>query len=340
MGNFPIDWSEWNGRFRDTVRKFGKGDGGQLKDLGSRLTGSADLYGDDGRSAYNSVNFITCHDGFTLCDLVSYNEKHNEANQEQNRDGTNDNNSWNCGVEGDTRDEAVIRLRKQLIKNYACMLFFSLGTPMMLGGDECLRTQRGNNNAYCQDNDISWIDWNLDADKRAILNLTRKLVHLRLSQPALRRRKYFQGRSIRGGEVKDVAWLAPDGREMTDEKWNADFVLSLGMLLNGNAIEEVDERGEPIVGDTLLVLLNGHSDSVPFALPALDDKHQWRRVLDTFEPAVGDRAYKPGGRYPLQGQSIALFRVWPPLRDRRRAPESEHVAVPATVLSPLVPAEA
>src|SRR5438093_3815244 len=267
VGNFPVLWTEWNGKYRDTVRRFWRGDAGTVSELATRLAGSNDLYEHGGRRPYASINFITSHDGFTLHDLVSYNEKHNEANLEENRDGENNNLSWNCGVEGPTDNAEVRALRERQKRNFLTTLLLSQGVPMISHGDELGRTQRGNNNAYCQDNDISWIDWNLDADKRAILNLTRKLVHLRLSQPALRRRQYFQGRSIRGGAVKDVAWLAPDGREMTDEKWNADFVLSLGMLLNGNAIEEVDERGEPIVGDTLLVLLNGHHDKVPFTLP-------------------------------------------------------------------------
>src|SRR5439155_5394222 len=209
------------------------------------------------------------------------NEKHNEANFEENRDGENNNLSWNCGVEGATDDPAILALRERQQRNFLTTLLLSQGVPMISHGDEMGRTQRGNNNAYCQDNESSWIDWNLDTSRRALLSFTSKLVLFRLSQPALRRRKYFQGRNIRGGEVKDVAWLAPDGREMTDDAWNADFVRSLGMLLNGNAIEEVDEQGNLIVGDTLLVLLNGHSDSVPFTLPPLDEKHQWRRVIDT-----------------------------------------------------------
>jgi isoamylase len=340
VGNFPVLWTEWNGKYRDTVRRFWRGDGGTVSELATRLSGSNDLYEHNGRRPYASINFITAHDGFTLHDLVSYNEKHNEENLEDNNDGENNNLSWNCGVEGATDNAEIRTLRERQKRNFLTTLLLSQGVPMISHGDEMGRTQRGNNNAYCQDNDISWIDWNLDADKRALLQLTSRLVHFRLSQPALRRRKYFQGRSIRGGEVKDVAWLAPDGHEMTDETWNADSVRSLGMLLNGNAIEEVDERGEPIIGDTLLLLLNGHSDSVPFTLPPLDDKHQWRRILDTFEPAVGDRAYRPGGRYPLQGRSVAVFRVMPPLRDRRRTPDPEHTAVPATAPSALVPTEA
>src|SRR5881296_1786343 len=284
VGNFPPLWSEWNGRFRDAVRDFWRGAPSTVAELASRLTGSSDLYQSDSRRPVASINFVTAHDGFTLRDLVSYNEKHNEANGEDNADGESHNRSWNCGVEGDTDNPAVIRLRAKQERNLLATLFLSQGVPMLSMGDELGRTQRGNNNAYCQDNEISWVDWSFDADKRAILNLTRKLVHLRLSQPALRRRKYFQGRSIRGGAVKDVAWLAPDGREMNDEAWNADFVRSLGMLLNGSAIEEVNERGEPIIGDSLLVLLNAHNDKVPFTLPPLDDNHQWRRVVDTFEP--------------------------------------------------------
>jgi len=206
---------------------------------------------------------------------------------------------------------------------------------MISHGDEVGRTQQGNNNAYCQDNEMTWIDWNLDADKRALLNFTIKLVQFRQSQPALRRRKYFQGRSIRGGEVKDLAWLAPDGREMTDEAWSADFVRSLGMLLNGSAIEEVNERGDAVICDTLLVLLNAHSDKVPFTLPSLDADQQWRRVIDTYEPHSPDRAFKPGSRYPLQGRSVVVFRVIPPIRDRRRTVDEERRAAiePATAES-------
>src|SRR5439155_21213321 len=196
VGNFPVDWCEWNGRFRDTVRKFLKGDANQLRDLGWRLTGSADLYGDDGRSAYNSINFITCHDGFTLHDLVSYDSKHNEANLEDNRDGSNDNNSWNSGAEGETDNASVLQLRKQLAKNHICMLFFSMGTPMMLGGDEFLRTQKGNNNAYCQDNDISWFDWNRVADHADIRLFTKKIIAFTKRYTVLQQRKFFQGADL------------------------------------------------------------------------------------------------------------------------------------------------
>jgi glycogen operon protein len=193
------------------------------------------------------------------------------------------------------------------------------------------RTQKGNNNAYCQDNEISWIDWNLDAEKRTLLNFTTKLVRFRLTQPTLRRRRYFQGRDIRGGTVKDVAWLAPDGREMTDETWNADVVRSIGMLLNGSAIEELNERGEPIIGDSLLALLNGHSEKVAFTLPPLDENQQWRLVVDTFEPHAPDRSFRPGGRYSLQGRSVAIFKATPPIRDRRRRADALASAEPALI---------
>ncbi len=323
VGNFPVLWTEWNGKYRDTVRRFWRGDGGTVSELATRLAGSNDLYARSGRQPYASINFITAHDGFTLHDLVSYNEKHNEANGEENRDGENNNLSWNCGVEGPTDDAAITALRQRQMRNFLATLMLSQGVPMISHGDEIARTQRGNNNAYCQDNEISWIDWSLDDDKRALLNFTSKLVHLRHTQPVLRRRRYFQGRRIRGGDVKDVAWLAPDGQEMNDEAWNADFVRSLGMLLNGAAIEEVDERGQPIIGDTLLVLFNAHSDNVPFTLPPVDANQQWRRVFDTAESASSERIYKPGGRYPLEGRSVALLRVVPPARDRRRQHDQE-----------------
>src|SRR5882672_4155152 len=231
VGNFPVLWTEWNGKYRDSVRRFWRGDGGTVSELATRLSGSNDLYAHSGRQPYASINFITAHDGFTLNDLVSYNDKHNEANLEDNRDGENHNLSWNCGVEGPTDDREIRALRERQKRNLLATLILSQGVPMISHGDELGRTQAGNNNAYCQDNDISWIDWNLDPEKRALLQFTTKLVQFRLSQPTLRRRRYFQGRDIRGGEVKDVAWLAPDGREMNDEAWNADFVRSLGMLL-------------------------------------------------------------------------------------------------------------
>ena len=332
VGNFPVLWTEWNGKYRDSVRRFWRGDGGTVSELATRLAGSNDLYAHSGRQPYASINFITAHDGFTLHDLVTYSQKHNDANLEDNKDGENNNLSWNSGVEGPTDDTDVKALRERQKRNLLATLMLSQGVPMISHGDEVGRTQQGNNNAYCQDNETTWIDWNLDADKRALLNFTIKLVQFRQSQPALRRRKYFQGRSIRGGEVKDLAWLAPDGREMTDEAWSADFVRSLGMLLNGSAIEEVNERGDAVICDTLLVLLNAHSDKVPFTLPSLDADQQWRRVIDTYEPHSPDRAFKPGSRYPLQGRSVVVFRVIPPIRDRRRTVDEERQAAiePAT----------
>jgi glycogen operon protein len=336
VGNFPVLWTEWNGKYRDSVRRFWRGDGGAVSELATRLAGSNDLYATSGRQPYASINFITAHDGFTLNDLVSYNEKHNEANGEENRDGENNNLSWNCGAEGPTDDAGVNALRERQKRNFLATLLLSQGVPMISHGDELGRTQRGNNNAYCQDNELTWIDWELTDDQKALLDFTRRMVRFRLSQPVVRRRKYFQGRSIRG--VKDVAWLAPDGKEMDDAAWNADITRSLGMLLAGDAIEEVDERGRPITGDTLLVLLNAHDDKVPFTLPALDeDQHQWQRLLDTTDANVSERVYKGGVRYPLQGRSLVVFRMTPPLRERRRATTA--AARPAAEQAEAAPAE-
>jgi isoamylase len=328
VGNFPVLWTEWNGKYRDSVRRFWRGDGGGVSELATRLSGSNDLYAHNGRRPYASINFVTAHDGFTLNDLVSYNEKHNEANLEDNRDGENNNLSWNCGAEGPTDDPAINELRGRQVRNMLATLLLSQGVPMISHGDEVGRTQRGNNNAYCQDNDITWINWDLTDAQRELCEFTRKLVQLRLSEPVLRRRKYFQGRSIRGS--KDVAWLAPDGREMDDEAWNADFVRSIGMLLNGNAIEEVNEKGELIVGDSLLVLLNAHSDKVPFTLPPLEGDQQWQRILDTRDPTMPDRAFKPAARYPLGGRTVVVLRVTPPVRERRRTREASRATTPAS----------
>jgi glycogen operon protein len=339
VGNFPVLWTEWNGRYRDSIRRFWRGDGGTVSELATRLAGSNDLYADSGRQPYASINFITAHDGFTLHDLVSFNEKHNEANGEDNCDGENNNLSWNTGVEGPTDDPHVVATRERQKRNLLATLLLSQGVPMISHGDELGRTQQGNNNAYCQDNEISWIDWNLTDEQQRFLEFTSTLVRFRLSQPAVHRRKYFQGRSIRGGGIKDVAWLSADGQEMTDEAWNAEGSRSLGMLLAGDAIEESDEVGEAIVGDSLLVLLNAHDEQVPFTLPALEADQLWQRVIDTADPDAAERGLKPGGQYPLQGRSLAVFKVTPPLRERRRAvnagraeqpeatPEPEPVAV-------------
>jgi glycogen operon protein len=334
VGNFPVLWTEWNGRYRDTVRRFWRGDGGTVSELATRLSGSNDLYAQSGRQPYASINFVTAHDGFTLADLVSYNDKHNEANLEENRDGENNNLSWNCGVEGPADDPAINELRHRQMRNFLSTLLLSHGVPMISHGDEIGRTQRGNNNAYCQDNELTWIDWNLSDEQNALVEFVAELIRVRKSQPVLRRRTYFQGRGIRGGGVKDLAWLAPDGREMTDEAWNADFVKSLGMLLSGNAIEECDERGEAIVGDTLLILLNAHSEKVPFTLPPLETDQQWQRIVDTVEWQPAVRVFRPADRYPLQGRSVAVLKVVPPIRERRHTAAFDRSDADATLRAP------
>ena len=312
VGNFPILWAEWNAAYRDTLRRFWKGDAGQVGSLGYRLTGSSDLYAHNGRLPYASINFITAHDGFTLHDLVSYNEKHNEANGEENRDGHNENLSWNCGVEGDTDDPGVLALREQQKRNLLATLLLSQGVPMLLAGDEIGRTQRGNNNAYCQDNEVSWIDWKLDRPRRELSEFTRHLIRLVRAHPALRRRHFFQGRRIRGSEVKDVVWFRPDGKEMTDEDWNNSENRCFGLRLAGDAIEEIDERGNPIIDDTLLILLNAHHESIPFILPAHRRKVRWEVTLDTYDPSSINkkpRSMRGGEVYELNARSLAILRL-------------------------------
>jgi glycogen operon protein len=312
VGNFPILWAEWNAAYRDTVRSFWKGDAGQVGGLGYRLTGSSDLYAHNGRLPYASINFITAHDGFTLHDLVSYNEKHNEANGEENRDGHNENLSWNCGAEGDTDDPNVLSLRERQKRNLLATLLLSQGVPMLLAGDEMGRTQRGNNNAYCQDNEVSWIDWKLDRPRRELREFTRQLIRLVRAHPALRRRHFFQGRRIRGSEVKDVVWFRPDGKEMTDEDWNNSENRCFGLRLAGDAVEEIDERGDPISDDTLLILLNAHHESIPFILPAHRRKVRWEAALDTFDPSSVNkkpRSMRGGEAYELKGRSLAILRL-------------------------------
>ncbi|RJQ45655.1 MAG: glycogen debranching enzyme GlgX [Nitrospiraceae bacterium] len=272
VGNFPVDWSEWNGRFRDTMRKFVKGDAGQLRDLGWRLTGSADLYRDDGRSAYNSVNFITCHDGFTLNDLVSYNWKHNEANLENNNDGTNDNHSWNCGAEGDTDDADIARQRKQLAKNHICCLLFSCGTPMVLGGDELLRTQKGNNNAYCQDNETSWFDWDFTGKNSEALSFFKKAIAFTRRYTILQRRKFFLGEDLDADNISDITWY---GNDLGKPHWDNTEARTLCFQLDGG-----EARSE--IGDyRLFFILNSDHIVQHIKLPLFEGGRQWHRVIDT-----------------------------------------------------------
>lgn len=307
VGNFPVGWTEWNGKYRDCIRRFWKGDGGTASEFATRLCGSSDLYEHSGRRPYASINFVTCHDGFTLRDLVSYNQKHNEANGEGNRDGSDQNDSWNCGHEGPSGDRAIHTLRARQTRNFLATLFVSQGVPMLLAGDEIGHSQQGNNNAYCQDNEISWLDWELDAPRRELLEFVRKLIRLRRAQPVLRRRTFFQGRKIRGSQVEDVAWFEPSGQEMSDEAWEAGFVKCLGVRWAGDAIGELDARGKPIRGDTLLLLFNAHHEPIPFTLPADGARQLWRRVLDTASPRARRRTWRVGQAYPLKARSLALL---------------------------------
>jgi glycogen operon protein len=312
VGNFPVLWAEWNGIYRDVVRGFWRGDGGLIDNMAYRLTGSSDLYERGGRKPYASINFVTAHDGFTLADLVSYNEKHNWENGEQNRDGHEHNLSWNCGVEGPTSDPDIIALRARQQRNFLATLILSQGVPMLQAGDEFGRTQSGNNNAWCQDNEISWLDWQLTSAQRELLDFTKQLIGLFHRHPVLRRRKFFQGRKIRGAEIKDIAWFRPDGREMTEADWRDETRRCLGVRLSGDAIEEVDERGNHITDDTLLILLNAQAEAVPFALPAHRANVRWEQVLDTRETNGRRRirsTARGGHTYLLEARSLALFRL-------------------------------
>ncbi len=287
VGNFPVLWTEWNGRYRDTMRDFWRGAQTGVADIAYRLTGSSDLYQSDGRRPYASINFVTAHDGFTLQDLVSYNDKHNEANGDGNRDGTDDNRSWNCGVEGPTDDRAVVTLRERQKRNFLTSLLLAAGVPMLVAGDELGRTQRGNNNAYCQDNEISWLDWELDQRKEALLEFTRAVIRLRADHPVFRRRKFFHGQAIHGSGVKDIGWFTPDGVEMDDDHWRAPDIYTLGVFLNGEEIPHRDMHGERIVDDSFLLLLNGGAEAVLFTLPSKPWGKEYELVLDTGLAYVG-----------------------------------------------------
>lgn len=309
VGKFPAGWAEWNDRYRDALRSYWKGDGGQIGELAYRITGSSDLYARSGRRPYASINFVTAHDGFTLHDLVSYDHKHNEANGEENRDGTDNNRSWNCGAEGETDDPRINALRAQQKRNFMVTLLLSQGVPMLLAGDEVGRTQNGNNNSYCQDNEISWINWDhIDAEKD-LTALVRKVIALRRDHAVFRRRNFFLGRSIKGAGVKDILWLRPDGREMTDEEWNQEHARTLGVFLSGSSLGEMDDRGQAVSDENFLLLLNAHHEAVPFSLPTAASGMLWVSLIDT--SVAGARspgaAYEASTNYSLQPRSLALL---------------------------------
>jgi glycogen operon protein len=312
VGNFPALWAEWNGIYRDTVRGFWRSDEGLISDLAYRLTGSSDLYEGEGRRPYASVNYVTAHDGFTLADLVSYNERHNESNGEENRDGHEHNLSWNCGIEGPTDDPGVNDLRARQQRNFIATLMLSQGVPMLQGGDEIGRTQRGNNNAYCQDNELSWLDWDLDEQRKRLLEFTRLMTRLFHEHPVLRRRKFFQGRRIRGSQVSDLMWFRADGGEMTEDDWNDPAARSIALRLAGDAIEEVDNYGNHITDDTLLILMSAESEAKSFTLPPHPGGAEWELMIDTRAPLGRPESpviLRGADVYSLEARSLALFRL-------------------------------
>jgi glycogen operon protein len=319
VGNFPIGWAEWNGRYRDDVRRFWRGEDGKVADFASRLSGSSDIYQWSDRRPYASINFVTAHDGFTLQDLVSYERKHNEANGEGNRDGTDANDSRNWGVEGPTTEPRTIMRRERIKRDFLATLAFSQGVPMLLHGDEMGRTQHGNNNAYTQDNETSWVHWDLDERQQLLLQFTRQVMAIRRDNPVLRRRNFFRGKATGLGEEKDLAWLRPDGTEMTDRDWGDRHVHALGMLIHGEASDEIDGRGRPVRGNTLLLLVNAQEAKQAFALPALTKPGNWLEVVNT---AVGVHTAHGVRRVILAPFSLVLLN-YVPLETGRPVPTEE-----------------
>jgi isoamylase len=310
VGNFPGLWTEWNGKYRDTVRDYWRGEPATLGEFASRLTGSSDLYAASSRRPSASINFVVAHDGFTLNDLVSYNEKHNEANGEDNRDGESHNRSWNCGVEGPTDDPEVLDLRRRLMRNIMATLMLSQGTPMISHGDEFGRTQSGNNNVYCQDSQLSWMDWSLLDKNSDLLDFTRKVTALRKAHPVFRRRRFFDGEPIRSGdEVRDIAWLTPAGKEMQHQDWGGEFGKSIAVFLNGDAIPAPDARGERVVDDSFLMCFNAQDHEVDFVIPSDDYAKEWTAVLDTTDPAGSvTLVVNDGDEVSLPSRALLVFR--------------------------------
>jgi isoamylase len=313
VGNFPVGWAEWNDKYRDTMRAYWKGGGGLIGEFAQRLTGSSDLYNRSSRRPYASVNFVAAHDGFTLADLVAYNDKHNEANGEDNRDGHDNNLSWNCGVEGPTEDAEVLALRERQQRNFIATLLLSQGVPMLLAGDEIGRSQQGNNNAYCQDNELSWVDWTPGDGKRSLLEFTRRLIALRAAHPVFRRRDFFQGRPLIGTAIRDIVWLQPDGAEMTEQVWQQDFARALAVFLSGEGLNETDARGRALRDDSFVLLFNAAAETVSFTLPAALRLGPGELLVDTTradDPLPG-APFDPALPYELPGRGLALIRLLP-----------------------------
>ena len=329
VGNFPILWSEWNGKYRDCVRRFWKGDGGVASEFATRISGSSDLYEWGGRRPHASVNFITVHDGFSLNDLVSYDNKHNEANGENNRDGADGNDSWNCGVEGPTDDPKIIELRERKKRSMLATLILSQGIPLLLAGDERSHTQQGNNNTYCQDNELTWLSWTLDDRQKKLLEFTKKVIDIWHAQPSFHRRRFFHGKSIRGNQAPEIVWLDPTGKEMSEEAWNTPHMRCLGVHFNGGLVDN-DEYGEPIIGDHVVILFNAdHANEIPFALPELEGENDWECLFDTAidgkkeepkaatEAKVDAKSLSTARAYKLRPCSMAVFTA--PAKERAEA---------------------
>ncbi|HTM92146.1 MAG TPA: hypothetical protein VL095_07005, partial [Flavisolibacter sp.] len=309
VGNFPPGWAEWNGKYRDCMRDYWRGADSMLSEFALRFTGSPDLYKEGYRKPTASINFITAHDGFTLHDLVSYNEKHNEANGENNQDGESHNRSWNCGAEGPTDNANIIALRNQQKRNFLTTLFLSQGVPMLVAGDELGKSQGGNNNAYCQDNEISWINWQ-NADKE-LLSFTQKLTHFQHAHPVFCRRKWFKGRPIQGSGVEDIAWFLPDGIALSEENWSHDFAKSLGIFLNGKAIPSDGPKGERLIDNNFYIVFNAYEGELPYVLPSEEFGSAWIKVLDTHEnffEEEGGQSFAPGDIIKVQGRSVVVLK--------------------------------
>jgi isoamylase len=308
VGNFPPGWAEWNGKYRDCMRDYWRGADSMLSEFAERLTGSSDLYKNDSRHPTASINFITAHDGFTLNDLVSYNEKHNQENGENNNDGESHNRSWNCGTEGPTEDPAIIELRNRQKRNFLTTLFLSQGVPMLLAGDELSRTQNGNNNAYCIDNELTWINW--DKADNELLEFSKKLIRLYRDHQVFSRRDWFKGQPIKGAGLVDIAWFLPNGKEMTEENWKQDYAKSLGVYFNGQGIHARDYDGNPIVDDSFYVVFNAHSEALDYRLPPVNYGDNWIKILDTSRKTIGEggKAYKSGSRMKVKGFSVVVLK--------------------------------